>query len=121
MSTQFMVPSDKTIKVEINHSLKRVKIRDTTVSIGYGGGTYNQSINIKSSLSSIYNKLSANNFSIELSSFYMGCSTSWATLSIINKSYNSSTGVLSYSVRYSGAASDSLGTYKDTIYCWYIE
>lgn len=119
MSTQFMSQSDKPIK--ISNTLKRIKIRDTTVSIGNGGGTYNQSINIKSSLSSVYNNLTVNNFSIELSSFYMGCSTSWATLSIINKSYNSSTGVLKYSVRYSGAASDSLGTYKDTIYCWYIE
>ncbi len=119
MSTQFMSQSDKTIK--ISSTLKRVKIRDTTVSIGHGGGTYNQSIDIKSLLPSVYNKLSTDNFSIELSSFYMGCSTSWATLSIINKSYNSSTGVLKYFVRYSGAASDSLGTYKDTIYCWYIE
>lgn len=94
-------------------------IRNTTVNIGYGGGTYSQTVDVKSKLPKLYTTLTLDNFAIQLTSFYMGASTSWPTLSIIDVSYSPTTGVLAYKVRYTGAASDSKGTYKDTIYCFH--
>ena len=99
--------------------LKKV-LRSSQQSIKGSSGTWNQTVDVKSALPSKYSQLTVDNFAVQMSSYYMGTSTSWSTLYCESLSYNSSTGILSYRIRYAGGSSDAQGTWKDTVLCFYV-
>ena len=110
---------DNTIKTGTKLIVKKV-LRSSQQSIKGSSGTWNQTVDVKSVLPSKYSQLTVNNFSVQMTSYYMGTSTSWSTLYCESLSYNSSTGVLSYRIRYTGGSSDAIGTWKDTVLCFYV-
>ena len=111
---------DKTIKTGTGKLLKKV-LRNSTQSIKGSSGSWNQTVNVKAALPLKYMQLTADNFSVQMTSYYMGTSTSWSTLYLESLAYNSNTGVLSYRVRYSGGNSDASGTWKDNVLCFYFD
>ena len=110
---------DKTIKTGTLLILKKV-LKSSQQSIHGSSGTWNQTVDVKSALPSKYSQLTVDNFAVQMSSYYMGTSTSWSTLYCESLSYNSSTGILSYRIRYAGGSSDAQGTWKDTVLCFYV-
>ena len=110
-------------KQKLTGTAKLVKkvLRSSEQAVRGSSGTWNQSVNVKNILPTKYSQLTVDNFAVQMTSYYMGTSTSWSTLYCESLSYNSSTGVLSYRIRYTGGNDNAIGTWKDSVLCFYLD